>query len=76
MVMFLCHILSVLTSIINIECYSKLAMNGKLWHYRLDHLDIEVVKNILSRSNLATQSTSLSKVCKVCEMGKSHRLSM
>lgn len=49
-------------------------VNGELWHNRLDHSHVEIVKRVLCAINVDCQAHLLLEFCYVRQMEKSRRL--
>jgi hypothetical protein len=44
------------------------------WHSRLGHPSLRIVRQVVSKNNLAVLQSSPVSVCHACQLGKSHRL--
>jgi hypothetical protein len=44
------------------------------WHSRLGHPSLRIVRQVVSKNNLAVLQSSPGSVCHACQLGKSHRL--
>ncbi|XP_040946273.1 uncharacterized protein [Gossypium hirsutum] len=54
---------------------SKECNTFTLWHRRLGHPSVPVVKSILDKCQVVLNNSSLTSVCVVCQKGKFHKLS-
>lgn len=45
-----------------------------LWHYRLGHPSVSVVKGVLNTCNVPFNKLSVDNICTACQQGKSHKL--
>ena len=50
----------------------RITLDG--WHSRLGHPSLRIVRQVVSKNNLAVLQSSPVSICHACQLGKSHRL--
>jgi len=58
----------------NKEANGAVKSSESLWHHRLGHASLPIVRQVLSRNNISFVKESNNHVCNPCQQGKCHQL--